>query len=433
MSTKIDIVVDGFLPQVGTLYFDARGGKQSCAFEYDKAWLGFPGRFDIDPMLPMGSGLLYAGKAAKAGGSVFFGCFADSEPDGWGKKVVLRDRIKRGLKEQPTALDYLLAMHDESRVGAIRFRDQQSGEFLATSLPGRRTTPALIEIDRLLKASAAVDANEETAADLQMLLGNGSPLGGMRPKCTVNDNGRLALAKFPSATDERDVVRGEVLALTLAEMAGITAASGRVVVSAAAKKAVAVIDRFDRETHTGKLRRLLYQSAHTFISATDREYAYTDIVDAIRAKGSQPNADIEELWRRIAFNILITNVDDHLHNHGFLHVQDGQWTLSPAFDLNPNPERHREFKTMFSHDLGADATIENLMTVSNDFGIALPRAREILAKVIDATDQWKTVATDRSIDMSSKEANLFGDAFEHSEKGAAREALRETYGTDFKS
>ena len=293
-------------------------------------------------------------------GSIFHAAIADTEPDGWAKRVIMRDYIKRRQQlrregkpdeAQPfNALDYLLAVDDVSRVGALRFRDED-GVFQRAPEEGRRTTPPLIELGHLLSASRAVEANKETAADLAYLRGRGTSLGGMRPKCSVmDDDGALSIGKFPSITDEHTVTKGEVLALTLARNAGIDAATSRIVESDGLP--VALIRRFDRQDNG---QRIMYVSAATMLGvevAESEQHFYTEIVDAIRVHGADAPADIEELWRRIAFSILITNVDDHLHNHGFLHVDRAFWRLSPAFDLNPSPERVRELKTWISEDAG---------------------------------------------------------------------------------
>ena len=182
----------------------------------------------------------------------------------------------------------------------------------------------------MLSASKAVEENKETTRDLEYLRGRGTSLGGLRPKCSLVDaDGSLAIGKFPSVKDTRSVVHGEVLALNLAKAAGINAAAARVVDSAGVP--VAVVTRFDRLN--GK--RLMYLSARSLMDAAPAEqYSYVDIADTIRMYGSQAAADLQELWRRLVFNILINNVDDHLNNHGFLHHAFAQWKLAPAFDLN---------------------------------------------------------------------------------------------------
>jgi serine/threonine-protein kinase HipA len=152
--------------------------------------------------------------------------------------------------------------------------------------------------------------------------------------------------------------------------------------------------------------------------ADPAEHTYTEIVDALRRRGAAPQADIEELWRRIAFSILITNVDDHLRNHGFLHVDRGQWRLAPAFDLNPCPERLRELKTWVSEEAGPEATIDALMSVTAYFRIAPRRAREILRHVEHALAQWREAG--HALGMTPKELEQSVEAFEQAERNAAR-------------
>jgi serine/threonine-protein kinase HipA len=151
-------------------------------------------------------------------------------------------------------------------------------------------------------------------------------------------------------------------------------------------------------------------------------HAYTEIADALRTYGAATQVDIEELWRRIAFSILITNVDDHLRNHGFLHVEQGKWRLAPAFDLNPFPDRVRELKTWITEDTGPQATIEALMAAAPYFRITPNRAREILSGVEAAVARWRKMG--RTIGMTDLELEQFADAFEHPERGSARRVVR---------
>jgi serine/threonine-protein kinase HipA len=219
--------------------------------------------------------------------------------------------------------------------------------------------------------------------------------------------------------DERPVTKGEILAMTLAKAAGIRAAEARLVESDGLP--VALIRRFDR-TDDGKRR--MYVSAATLLGADpdeSREHFYTEIVDAIRVHGADTRTDIEELWRRMAFSILITNVDDHLHNHGFLHAQHGQWSLAPAFDLNPFPERVRELKTWISEETGPEATIDALLSVIAYFRIPLARAKEILGEIERAIANWRDEG--QALGMTHREIEQFADAFEHPQRQAARQAM----------
>jgi serine/threonine-protein kinase HipA len=427
MKRTIAIALGDNERNLARLRYDVQGARENAAFEYDADWLAAGDRFAIEPGLPLLAGPQFHRKGRS--GSVFHGAVADTEPDGWARRVILRDHAKQrqdarragegGESGALNSLDFLLAVDDFSRVGALRFRDEH-GVLQRALEEGRRTAPPLIELGMLLSASRAVETNSETAADLRFLRGRGTSLGGLRPKCTIVDaDGRLSIGKFPSVTDDRAVTKGEVLALKLAATAGIDAAHGHLVESEG--ESVAVIRRFDRPDGGG---RLMYVSAATMlgVEADAGEHAYTEIVDALRAQGASPQADTEELWRRIAFSILITNVDDHLRNHGFLHVDRGQWRLAPAFDVNPFPERARELKTWVSEDAGPEATIEALMSVLPYFRITALRAREILGVVERAVSQWRAVG--RGLGMSPSELDQFADAFEHDERDAAhRHAL----------
>src|ERR1039457_4614019 len=185
---------------------------------------------------------------------------------------------------------------------------------------------------------------------------------------------------------------------------------------------VTLIRRFDR---TGGGGRIPYVSAATLLGADpadSKEHFYTEMVDALRKFGADAQADIEELWRRMAYFVLITNVDDHLHNHGFLHANRGQWRLAPAFDLNPFPDRARELKTWISEDTGPEATIEALLSVLPYFRISRVRANEILSRIECALSQWRK--TGLALGMTNHELDQFADAFEHPEREAARQAAR---------
>lgn len=427
MKRTIDVFLGDGL-HIGTLHYDMQRTRENSAFEYAASWLSEKEHFALGPTLPLAAGPQFHKKSRD--GSVFHAPIADTEPDGWGRRVILRDHAKRRQEARRTgseddarplnAIDFLLAVDDASRVGALRFGDEE-GVFQRAAEEGRRTAPPLVELSALLAASRAVESNTETAADLSYLRGRGTSLGGLRPKCTViDDDGNLSIGKFPSVADERAVTKGEVLALQLAKAAGIHAADARLIDSDGSP--VALIRRFDRPRGG---ERVMYVSAATMLGAerTDpEEHSYTEIVDAIRVYGAEAQADIEELWRRIAFSILITNIDDHLHNHGFLHTSRGLWRLAPAFDLNPFPERVREMKTWISEEAGPEATIEGLMSVIRYFRISPKRAKEILGEVEHAVAEWRTMG--RTLGMTKVEIDQFADAFEHGERGAARKLLR---------
>jgi len=423
MKRTIEVYVGDSERHVATLRFDSQGARQSAGLEYHADWLASKERFPLEPALPLVSGMQFHKKVGE--GSVFHGVIADTEPDGWGRRVIVRDDAKqrqlakqerREVRADPlNALDFLLAVDDSTRVGALRFRDEQ-GRFQRAPEAHRRTTPPLIELGALLSATKAVESNSESAADLAYLRGRATSLGGLRPKCSViDDTGALSIAKFPSVQDDRPTTKAEVLALELARKAGIDAARARIVDSDGA--AVALIARFDR-TPAG---RLLYASAATMMGAEPsdvREHFYTEIADAIRRYSPRAREDLHELWRRLAFSVLITNVDDHLHNHGFLHQGNGQWRLAPAFDINPFPDKARELKTWPSEETGPGATVDAVMSVAPYFRIEKSEAVRILKGVERAVAQWRTVG--KKLGMSPAELDMFADAFEHDERTAAR-------------
>jgi serine/threonine-protein kinase HipA len=427
MRRTIRVAIGDNTRDVGLLHHDGQGTRETTAFQYATSWLGDRNGFAIDPTLPLVAGPQFHRR--DRGGSLFHGAIADTEPDGWARRVILRDHAKRRQEARRegrevltvalSSLDFLLAVDDVARVGALRFADE-AGVFQRAPEEGRRTVPPLVELGALLSASRAVEANEETAADLAYLRGRGTSLGGLRPKCTVvDDDGTLSIGKFPSIGDDRAVTKGEVLALKLASAAGIDAALGRLVESEG--QSIALIRRFDRPAGGG---RSMYVSAATMIGAEEgegAEHSYTEIVDALRTHGVAPQADTEELWRRIAFSILVTNVDDHLHNHGFLHVDGGLWRLAPAFDVNPFPERARELKTWISEEAGPEARIDALMSVLPYFRMSRDTAVTILSRVEEAVSQWRDVG--REIGMTTRELDQFADAFEHEERGEARRAM----------
>lgn len=429
MKRTIEVHLGETPRRVGILQYNQEGSRESAVFEYDPDWLRASDRFSIDPTLPLQTGPQFHKKTKD--GSVFHSAIADTEPDGWGRTVILRDHAKRrtAAKQAGDAvapivngLDFLLEVDDPSRIGALRFRDEE-GEFRRLVESGRRSAPPLIELQHLIAATHAVETNSETAADLAYLRGRGTSVGGLRPKCTIVDSeGRLSIGKFPSVRDERAVTKGEVLALRLAARAGIRAADATLVMSE--DTPVAVVRRFDRGGSGG---RIMYVSAATLLgveSSAPGDHAYTEIVDAIRQHGADAQSDIDELWRRIAFSILINNVDDHLHNHGFLHVESGKWRLSPAFDVNPFPERARELKTWITEETGPVSTVDALLSAAPYFAVPLSRAREILSEVETAVAGWRTLG--REIGMSEVEVEQFADAFEHPERDAARNAAGTT-------
>lgn len=408
---------------VGSLVYVRQGRRENCAIAYDEAWLASPERFNVSADLQLTLGY-QPHKAASPHDSVFHGAIADTAPDAWGRRVIARDHAKR-RKDDPhlaalTEMDYLLAVDDFSRVGALRLRDSD-GRRHRTVAEGRRSTPPLIELDRIFQASRALERGQETTEDLRYLQGKGTSLGGMRPKCTmVDEDGWLAIGKFPSVGDTRSVTRGEVLALKLASRAGIDAAPARIVQLDDAP--VAVIRRFDRDGADG---RIPYQSVASLLQASrEEDRSYTEIADAIRAHGYAPTQDVQQLWRRLVFNLLITNVDDHLQNHGFLHVGRGLWRLAPAFDINPFPDKDRESKTWLSEQDGPITDLRMLLARAAYFALDTDQALAILAEVHAAVSNWQQLALSPEVGLRSAELDDFAPAFEHEQMEAAATLLK---------
>lgn len=423
-NQRIDVCVGKAGTLVGQLAYAKQGQREFSTFAYDAQWLASQDRFEVSPDLPMVAGFQARRAPAKAD-SIFPLALADTAPDAWGRRVIARARAKERQHNPKllalTELDYLTAVDDFSRVGALRLRDGK-GAYLRTVDEGTHATPALIELEQIYNASRAVELSRETAEDLKYLQGKGTSLGGMRPKCTILDAlGRLAIGKFPSKSDERSVTRGEVLALRLAAKAGIDTATARIVNLDGTP--VALIQRFDR---TENFARIPYLSAASMLQASrEEDHSYTEIADAIRARCVKPTTDAQQLWRRMVFNLLITNVDDHLQNHGFLYADNGQWRLAPAFDVNPFPDKDRESKTWLSSETGPIDSLQMLLEHAAYFSLGAPGAAQaVLAEVVAAVSDWRALAVAPDIGMTRQDLDDFTLAFEHEALQHAREALQ---------
>lgn len=415
---------------LGALTYAKDGRREHSTFAYDPDWLSnAKARFAVSPDLPLVAGNQFRKEPSKED-SIFHFAFADTEPDGWGCRVIARDHAKRRRSSQaqgnqvPTAelseIDYLLGVDDISRIGAIRMLDPDTGAFLRTVEDDQRGTPPLLELAQLMAASRAVELNKETEADLRYLRGRGTSVGGMRPKCTVvDDDGHLAIGKFPSVKDDRCVTRGEVLALHLAAKAGISVAASRVVMSDDIP--VALIRRFDRVPGG----RIPYLSAGSMMQASRQDdHAYTQIADTIIANSVDPKRDLEELWRRLAFNLLITNVDDHVQNHGFLHVEHGQWRLAPAFDINPFPDKDQELKLWLDESYGPVDSIEAVVQAAGYFRLDAADVQRVLGKVHKAIKDWKSVAKRVEVGMTERDIEDFAPAFDNEQMRIAKTLLK---------
>ncbi|MDR3471220.1 MAG: HipA domain-containing protein [Devosia sp.] len=393
---------------VGRLWSRIRKDKESATFEYAPGWLARPDRFALEPGLALTPGPFHT-----AQGKTLFGAIGDSAPDRWGR-VLMRRAERRRADREGTAprtlfeIDFLLNVDDEARAGALRFTETEGGPFLAE--PGGRRIPALVDLPRLLSAADHVADDEDDDEDLRLLIAPGSSLGGARPKASVRDeNGQLSIAKFPHKEDTINAVLWEATALSLARHAGIDVADWRVV--PIADRAALLVSRFDRVG----ARRIPFLSAMSMLGATDNEReprSYLEIADALRQSGASPNADLEQLWRRIVFNVLITNTDDHLRNHGFLYSGIEGWRLSPAYDLNPVPTDIKP--RILSTAIGVDdpsASLDIAYENADYFGLKPARAHEIAGAVAAAVSRWREVAA--AVGLSRRAIERMASAFEH--------------------
>jgi serine/threonine-protein kinase HipA len=422
-KTQLDVCIGKEGLTVGELAYVKDGAREYSVFAYSQDWLRHPAHFAVSPDLALVPGHQVR-KPPTKDDTRFFLALADTEPDAWGRRVIARARAKERKKDPSlkalTELDYLCAVDDFSRIGALRLRNDK-GEFLRTVEQGMRATAPLLELEHIFQASRAVERSQESAQDLRYLLGKGTSLGGMRPKCTVlDDDGTLALGKFPSVKDERSITRGEVLALRLARQAGIETSNARIVMVKGTP--IAVINRFDRTIDHG---RIAYMSAASLLQAgRNEEHAYTEVVDAMKTVCLAVKTDAQQLWRRLVFNHLITNVDDHLQNMGFLYVGNGLWRLAPAFDLNPFPDKDRESKTWLSEDTGPVTAIETLLEKAAYFHLGKPEALALLGEVYGVVAQWRSLAMSTEVGLTAKEVEEFAPAFEHSEMDKVKTLCR---------
>ena len=402
---EVHIDLDGTPRPVGIAHANQARGNETVVFEYLDSWLDDPERFSIEPALA-----LTPGGFAPPQGQVIFGSLGDSAPDTWGRRLMQRAERRAAEREERhprtlTETDYLLGVADETRLGALRFRRAGEDNFQA---PVRAGVPAMIELGRLLQVTERILRDEETDDDLQLIFAPGSSLGGARPKASVIDqHGHLSIAKFPKETDEYSMETWEAVALRLADRAGITTPVNELI--DVAGKAVLLSRRFDRRGAT----RIPFLSAMAMTGSKDGERgSYPEIVDSLTEHGARAKADAAELYRRVAFSVLISNVDDHLRNHGFLWAGREGWILSPAYDLNPMPVdlKARVLTTNIDLDEGT-CSLDLLESASEYFGLALADARIIIKETATATSPWRETA--RQLGARPSEINRMASAFEH--------------------
>ncbi|HVW67998.1 MAG TPA: type II toxin-antitoxin system HipA family toxin [Steroidobacteraceae bacterium] len=414
---QVQVAIGAKASPVGQLTFVRDGRREYSGFSYGQEWLRSPQRFEISPDLPLRQDF-FTRRAPSDTDSPFHFALADTAPDAWGRRVIQRSHAKRRAADPTlaplTAFDYLASVDDFSRVGALRLIDTR-GQFLGSG--DRYRTPQLIDLSKVASAIRKVERGTDEVADLEYLQGKATSLGGLRPKCSLLDeNGALAIGKFPSVKDERSIVRAEVLALRLVAHAGSVAAVARAIT--VDETEIAVIRRFDR---TGDGARIPYLSGGSLLQARrDEDRAYTELADAIRRIGAAPTEDLRELWRRLVINLLITNIDDHLWNVGFLYAGDGKWRLAPAFDVNPFPEKDRESKTWLSEVSGPITSLEQLLSEAAYFGFARSEAETVAGGIAMKLAEWRQLGASREIGLSEEDLVELAPAFEHKDAAAAR-------------
>jgi len=391
---------------VGRCRANRARGKEVVLFEYAEEWLESPEHFELEPALPLGPGTF-----APPAGRTLHGSIGDSSPDTWGRRLMQRAERRRAAtegREVKTLMesDYLLGVTDLTRLGALRFRLPGSDHFLASPKQG---VPSIVELGRLLQTTERIFRDEDTDEDLQLIFAPGSSLGGARPKASVIDqHGQLAIAKFPKESDEYSIETWEEVALQLAEKSGIPTPEHELI--QVAGKSVLLSRRFDRE----ETNRIPFLSAMALLGAKDGETgSYPEMVDVLGRYGSQAKKDAHGLFRRVVFNVLISNLDDHLRNHGFLRKGNDGWTLSPAYDLNPVPAdlKARVLTTNISLDEGT-CSLDLLEESTQYFALSLRKAREIIKEVAIATSTWRSTAMELGIRPT--EIERMASAFEHS-------------------
>jgi len=372
---------------IGRLFRSLNKGGEAVRFEYSEDWLRHPQAFEIDPEARLNTGPQYA----SAGADQLFGAFQDCSPDRWGKLLMdRREAIEaREQGRRPRALrawDYLVGVDDTARMGALRLADAQTHDFVANH---PLSAPPMTALRELEAAAIQVEQGQGAQVDkwVRQLVAPGVTLGGARPKASfVYERNDLWLAKFPSADDRQDVGLWEFLAHELSLAAGIDMPEATVLELSRHGHTFAV-RRFDRVDG----QRRMYASARTLLRMGSEAASYLDLVQVIESQGAQGciAADLEQLFRRAVFNVLVGNRDDHLRNHGFLREKTG-WRLSPAFDVNPNPDKDVHVLALDESESTPDTKL--LLQNREFFRLGKDRAAQMLEEVRAAVRPWEARA-----------------------------------------
>jgi len=396
---------------MGLLHCQGGASGEIFSFEYDRTWLERPEIFAFDPDLALVTGHQYPALHRDT-----FGIFLDSSPDRWGRVLMQRRENMRARQEKrkPRALtewDFLLGVHDETRLGALRFRASTDGPFIDSDT--QLAAPPITSLRELQVASLQFEEhiNDEEHPDyerwLSQLFAPGTSLGGARPKASVRDEaGVLCLAKFPSRQDIRDVGGWEVVAHRLAARAGILVPQTKPLRSPDSPYTTFLAQRFDR---AARGNRVAFVSAMTLAQRADGETgaSYLELVDLLQSRGAQTHADCKQLFRRVLFNILIHNTDDHLRNHGFLINEQGI-RLSPAYDMNPSLDRRELSLAINEVESACDVSIA--MAACKDYGLTREEASTVLKQVQAAVAGWQEEA--KRLNIPKSERDLMAAAFQ---------------------
>lgn len=393
---QLDVVLDAdFLGgpcRVGTLFHTFAHSRGVFSFAYDKTWIARPDAFAIDPDLQLHSSESYPSDSAG-----IFRIFLDSAPDRWGRVLLDRREVlnARREKRKVSALnewDYLLGVHDACRMGALRYRRDEGSPFLDDN--HHQAAPPVTSLRELEAASLALERDDAAENDsfsqwLTALLAPGSSLGGARPKANFTEtDGGAWIAKFPSRDDRRDIGAWEMLAHELAVRAGIDVAPAQLL-SLGARHRTFASRRFDRVAG----RRRFFVSALTLLGKQDGQGgSYLELAEFLSNRGSTAHrsTDLRQLWTRVVFNILVSNTDDHLRNHGFILEADG-WRLAPAYDINPNVEKQAHTLAIDTDDPTPDINLA--LSTAHFYGMKMEEAHAILGHVTGSVARWQEVAT----------------------------------------
>ena len=381
-------------------------GKEVFSFEYAETWLN-----NQNPILYLDPHLgFYRGKQYLPEEKNNFGIFLDSSPDRWGRLLMRRREAwqakEEGRDERPLfESDFLLGVFDGHRMGGLRFKLNQDGPFLNDHK--KMATPPWTSLRELEQASLQLERQDamndpEYYRWLSLLIGPGSSLGGARPKASVvDDQGHLWIAKFPSSSDDKNVGAWEMVLHQLAIACGIQVSEARLQ-KFSSKHATFLSKRFDR---TKNQRRIHFASALTLLGLQDgADYlegvGYLDLVAFVMKKSPQAKEDLEQLWRRMAFNMMVSNTDDHLRNHGFILTNNG-WRLSPAYDMNPNEMGHG--LTLNISESSNDLDLSIALETAHWYQLKRDRAERILKEMQLEISLWRTVAKKHGISHSEIE------------------------------